>query len=155
MCKMNLHDPFEYLKHTLWPKEGSGVKLTIWFSTTKNQESPWFPCLQVACNIPLKRSQWGLQLCFKPHPNWRFAHKIMGLQSCKNYNFGSFETPTWKFRDSNLRVPRQNDIWVLFLCPCIEHIIRGKVVVFPKSRRLVNPCLLMVYLCTKNVLVMH
>ncbi len=27
--KMGLHDPFGYLKHKLWPKEGSGVKLPI------------------------------------------------------------------------------------------------------------------------------
>jgi hypothetical protein len=27
MSKMGLHDPFGHLKHKLWPKEGSGVKL--------------------------------------------------------------------------------------------------------------------------------
>jgi len=26
----------------------------------------------------LESSQWGLQLCFIPHFNWKFAHKIMG-----------------------------------------------------------------------------
>jgi len=26
---MSLHDPFEYLQHTLWPKEVSGVKMLI------------------------------------------------------------------------------------------------------------------------------
>jgi hypothetical protein len=39
MSKMGLHDPFEHLKHKLWPKEGPGVKLVIWLSTTKSQES--------------------------------------------------------------------------------------------------------------------
>jgi hypothetical protein len=29
MPKIGLHDPFGYLKHKLWPKEGSGVKLLI------------------------------------------------------------------------------------------------------------------------------
>jgi hypothetical protein len=29
MSKMGLHDPFEYLKHKLWPKEGSKVKFSI------------------------------------------------------------------------------------------------------------------------------
>jgi hypothetical protein len=28
-----------HLKHKLWPKEGSGVKLAIWLPTTKSQES--------------------------------------------------------------------------------------------------------------------
>ncbi len=26
---MGLHDPFGFLKHKLWPKEGSGVKLPL------------------------------------------------------------------------------------------------------------------------------
>ncbi len=29
MSKMGSHDPFEHLKHKLWPKERSGVKLAI------------------------------------------------------------------------------------------------------------------------------
>ncbi len=29
MSKMGLHDPFGYLKHKLWPKEGSKVKLIV------------------------------------------------------------------------------------------------------------------------------
>jgi hypothetical protein len=40
MSKMGLHDPFGYLKHKLWPKEGSGIKLPIWLSATKSWESP-------------------------------------------------------------------------------------------------------------------
>jgi hypothetical protein len=35
MCKMGSHDPFEHLKHKLWPKERPGVKLVIWLSTLK------------------------------------------------------------------------------------------------------------------------
>ncbi len=29
MFNMGLYDPFEYLKHKLWPKERSGVKVPI------------------------------------------------------------------------------------------------------------------------------
>jgi hypothetical protein len=29
LSKMGLHDPFGYLKHKLWPKEGLGIKLPI------------------------------------------------------------------------------------------------------------------------------
>jgi hypothetical protein len=29
MFKMGLYDPFEYLKHKLWPKEGLGIKVSI------------------------------------------------------------------------------------------------------------------------------
>ncbi len=99
MSKMGLHDTFGHLEHKLWSKERSGVKLAIWLSTTKSWESPWLPCVQVTCHIPSKSSQWGLQLCFKPHLNCRSAHKVMGPQSCKNPNFGNFGTPTWESRD--------------------------------------------------------
>jgi len=37
MFKMGSHDPFELLKHKLWPKEGLKVKVPIWLSTTKSQ----------------------------------------------------------------------------------------------------------------------
>jgi len=82
MSKMGSHDPFGYLKHKLWPKERSRVKLTVWLLTTKSQESTQFPCVQVACNIPLKSSKQGIQLYFRPHLNQRSTHKVMGPQSC-------------------------------------------------------------------------
>ncbi len=86
--------PFEHLKHKLWPKEGLGVKLTIWLPTTKSQESTHFPYVQVTCNISLKRSWRGLQLCFRPHLNRRFSRKVMGPQSRGSLNLGNFGTPT-------------------------------------------------------------
>jgi len=92
MSEMGLHHLFGHLKHKLWPKEGPGVRLTIWFPTIKSQESPQFPCVQVACDIPLKSFQWGLQLFFRPHLNQRSTHKVMGPQSCESPNFGNFET---------------------------------------------------------------
>jgi hypothetical protein len=102
---LGLHDPFGYLKHKLCPKKGSGVKLPIRLLTIKSQELPWFPCLHVACYIPLERSQWGLQLCSKPHFNQRSKHKVIGLQSLRSPNFRNFET-------HNLGVSGQNNIWV-------------------------------------------
>jgi hypothetical protein len=45
MFKMGSHYAFGYLKHKLWPKERSGIKLTIWLPTTKSQESTQFPCV--------------------------------------------------------------------------------------------------------------
>jgi hypothetical protein len=29
MFEMGLHDPFEHLKHKLWPKEGLGIKFAV------------------------------------------------------------------------------------------------------------------------------
>jgi hypothetical protein len=69
MFKMGSHDPFGHSKHKLWPKTRTEVKLTIWLSTIKSQESPRFPCVQVACNIPLEISRQWLQFCFRPHLN--------------------------------------------------------------------------------------
>jgi hypothetical protein len=92
MLEMGLHNPFEHLKHKLWSKERPGIKLAIWPPTTKSQKSPWFPCMQVACDIPLKIFQWRLQLCFRPHLNWRSSHKVMGPQSRRSPNLGNFGT---------------------------------------------------------------
>jgi hypothetical protein len=93
MSKMGLHDPFGHLKHKLWPKEGSGIKLAIWLQTIKSQESTQFPCMQVACHISLESFWWALQLCFRPHLNRRSAHKVMGPQSRGSPNFRNFRTP--------------------------------------------------------------
>jgi hypothetical protein len=138
MSEVGFHDLFGQFKHKLWPKEGLGIKLAIWFSTTKSRESPQFPCVQVVCYIPLKFFRQGLQIFFRPHLNRRSAHKIMCPQSCGSLNFGNFETPTWEsqfweFWDCHLGVPGQNAIRVLVPWPGIEYTIRGKVVAFPKS----------------------
>jgi hypothetical protein len=84
MSKMGSHDPFGHLKHKFWPKEGSGVKLTIWLLTTKSQKLTRFPCMKLVCDISLESSRQGLQLCFKPHFIWRSTHKVMGPQSCES-----------------------------------------------------------------------
>jgi hypothetical protein len=44
------------------------------------------------------------------------------------------ESQFWEFRDSNLGVLGQNDIWMLALWLGTENIIRGKVVASSKSR---------------------
>jgi hypothetical protein len=99
MFKMGSHDPFGHLKHKLWSKERSGVKLAVWLPTTKSRESTRFTCVQVACNIPLKSSQRGLQVCFRPHLNPRFTHEVMGPQSRRSPNFSNLGTLTWESRN--------------------------------------------------------
>jgi len=145
MSKMGLHDPFGHLKHKLWPKEGSGVKLAIWLPTTKSQEPPRFPCVQVTNDILLKSSQWGKQLCFKPHLNRRSTHKVMGPQSHESLNFGNFKTPTWESQDKmsfgcgphgeaqkyNIRrkvvSPKSGLWWVLWVWVCPLLVLAPKV----------------------------
>jgi hypothetical protein len=99
MFKLGSHDPFGHLKHKLWPKEMSGIKLTIWFPTTKSQKSTQFPFMKVACDISLESYQWGLQFCFRFHCNWRSEHKFIRPQNCESPNYGNFGTPIWKSQD--------------------------------------------------------
>jgi hypothetical protein len=115
MSKMGSHDSFEHLKHKLWPKEGPEVKLAVWLPTTKSWESTQFPCVQVACHIPLERSRQGLQLFFGLHFNRRSSHKVMGPQTRGSPN------------------PGQNAIWMWASWKGTKYTIRGLVVASPKS----------------------
>jgi hypothetical protein len=91
--KLGSHNTFGHLKHKLWPKERPVVKLAVWLLTTKSQESTRFSCMHVTCNKPFENFQQGLQLCFRPHPDRRSAHKVIALQSRASPNFGNFGTP--------------------------------------------------------------
>jgi hypothetical protein len=125
MSKMGSHQPFAHLKHKLWPKEGPGVKLTVWLPTTKGQESTQFPCVKGACDIPLKRSWRGLQLFFRLHLHRRFARKVMAPQSRGSPNSGDFKFP--------LKSPRTKNH--LDVGPVGSHRVyhKGKVVASLKS----------------------
>jgi hypothetical protein len=121
MSKMGSHDPFE--QHKLWPKEGLGIKLAIWLPTTKSRESPQFPCMKMACDIPLESSWWGLQLYFIPHFNRRCTHKVMSPKVAKvpTLEISRLGSPETKcYSDANL-VARQKVYY------------KGKVVVSLKS----------------------
>ncbi len=66
---------------------------SVWLSTTKNQESTWTPCVQVACNTLLESSWQKLQLCFRLHPNRRFERRVIISQSCGSPNLDNLGTP--------------------------------------------------------------
>jgi hypothetical protein len=118
--KLNLHCPFGHLKHKLWPKERSGIKLTVWLLTIKSQESTQFPYVQAMCNIPLESSWRGIQLCFKPHRNQRSTCQVMCLQSCERPSCG------------NLGVMGQKAIWMWPWWRATKYTIKGKAVASPK-----------------------
>jgi hypothetical protein len=84
---------FGHLQHKLWTKEGLGVKLIVWLPTIKSREStePW--CVQVECNTPSESSQGELQVCFRPHANWRSEQRVMNSQSPESPNWDNFRTP--------------------------------------------------------------
>jgi hypothetical protein len=111
MSKMGSHDQFGHLNHNLWPKERSGIKLAIWLLTTKSRESTRLPCVQVACNMPLESSWWGLKLSFRLHPNRRSAKEVIVPQSRGSFNFDDFGTSTWESQDKKpFRWGRQREV---------------------------------------------
>jgi hypothetical protein len=86
MSEMGLHDPFGHMKHKLWAKEASGVKLTIWLPTTKSRESTRFPCVQVTCHIPLETLNKGYNfasnlISIEGLQSKLWAPKVMGVPS--------------------------------------------------------------------------
>jgi hypothetical protein len=150
MSEMGSHDPFEHMKHKLWSKEGPWVESVIWFPTTKSQESPWFPCVEVMCDILLESSRRGLQLCFKLHFNRRSSNKVMRPQSRESPNFGNFGIPTWESREK----------CHLDVGPVVSHRIyyKGEGGGFSQVRvvvSLVNLSLPMARPNTQSVLAMH
>jgi hypothetical protein len=146
MFKMGSHESFEHLKHKLWPKEGSGVELTIWLPTTKSRESPQCPCVQVPWHIPLEHNLWRLQLCFRPHLNRKSSHKVTSPESLKSPNFGNFGTPRTKCH--------------LGAGPVARHIVyyKGEGGGFPQVRAMVSlmsPSLPMAHPSNISVLTMQ
>jgi hypothetical protein len=87
-----------YSTSYVW-KKGSGIKVTVWLPTIKSYESTRFPYVKATCEISLKSSWRGLQLCFRPHCNRRSSQKVMRPQSCESPNYCNFGTPTWDSRD--------------------------------------------------------
>jgi hypothetical protein len=81
MFKIGSHCSFGYLKHKLWPKEGLGVKLAIWLSTTKSQESTSSRCPIWECNTTLESSWRELQLWLRPCCDQTLQSGYMGIQS--------------------------------------------------------------------------
>jgi hypothetical protein len=45
------------------------------------------------------KSQTGLQVCFRPHPNWRSKQRVMNSQSPASPNRDNFRTPPWESWD--------------------------------------------------------
>jgi hypothetical protein len=136
---MGSHDSFGHLKHKLWSKEGWKIKLPNWLLTTRSRESPQFPCVQVACNIQLEKSQWGLQPCFRPHLDQRFAHKVMALQNYKSPNFENFRTKchldvgpmashtVYIIKGNVVASPKSGPWWVLWVRICPWFVLAPKV----------------------------
>jgi len=96
---MAFYEPFGHLYHKLWSKEGPGVKLAIWLSTTKSRKSTRFRCVQVECDTSLESSQGELKLWLRPCPNLSLGRGVMSVQSPRSPNQDSFRTTLWESRE--------------------------------------------------------
>jgi hypothetical protein len=94
-----LVEPFRHPEHKLWMKEGSGVKLPVWLPTTKRSGIDPTPMCALECNTLLESSWGDLQVCFRPHPNWRSKQGVMNSQSAGNPNRDNFRNPPWESRE--------------------------------------------------------
>jgi hypothetical protein len=147
---MGSYDPFGHLKQKLWPKEGSRVELPIWLPTTKSQELPWFPCVQVVCDIQLENFPWELQLCLnltliKGLHTKLWASKVAGV-------------PIFEILGLPLGSPKTK--WYLGAGPMVRHRVyyKGEGGGFSQVWAVVghvSPCLPMTRSCTKSALAMH
>jgi len=121
MSKMGPHDSFGHLQQKLWQKEKLGVKIdNLTFDHKKLGIDPK-SCVQVACNMPLESSWWKLQLCFRPHPDWRSEHEVIAPTKLREFQ-------PWQFRDSQRGVLGQKAIWMRASRRGAEYTIWGKVV---------------------------
>jgi hypothetical protein len=111
MSKMGSHDPFEHLKHKLWPKKGSGVKLAVWLPPLKVRNHPNF----LVC-------RWNVTYHWKDlNKGYNFSLDFISIEG--------LHAKLWA-----LKVTRQNDIWVLVPWLGTKYTIRGKVVTSPKFK---------------------
>jgi hypothetical protein len=123
---MGSHDPFGWLKHKLWPKEGSGFKLSIWLLTTKNQET-----------------LTSLREGGMPHTVEELLTRDTTFSSDLT-SIGSLHTKLWASKVARALILGISRLplgsletkwhWVLVPLLGIEYIIRGKAVASSKSR---------------------
>jgi hypothetical protein len=78
---MALHWSFGHLQPKLWAKEGPGVKLAIWFPTTKSRESTFSQHPIWDCDMALERSRRGPQFWFRSRCNQTLQSGVMAIQS--------------------------------------------------------------------------
>ncbi len=123
---MGSHDPFGHLKHKLMAKKKPKIKLAIWFLTTKSPKLTDF----LMC-------RWCATYCWKDiDESYNFGLNLISIKGlhAKLWAPKSWECQLWEFRDSHLRVARQNVLWMWASWRGTKHTIGGKVVSSPKSK---------------------
>jgi len=132
MFKIGLHDPFGQLKHKLWPKEGSGVKLTIWLPTTKVKHCPDFR----AC-------RWRATYRWKAlNKGYNFALDLISIKGLHTKLWASKIARVTNVGISRLPFGSPRTKWHLGASPMAWHIIyyKGEGDGFPPSPSCAKSC---------------
>jgi hypothetical protein len=122
------------LQPKLWAKEGSEVKLTVWFPTTKSQESTRSRHALGECDTSLERSRQGLQDWLRPRTDPRLGRGVMAVQSPKSPT----GTHSGQLRDSISGVLGKSDIRMPLPRTNTEYTVRNKVVAYSRVRAMVS-----------------
>jgi hypothetical protein len=112
------------------PKERLGVNLAIWLPIIKNWNCPWFPCVKVACDIPLEIS----------HKGYNFSLELISI--------GGLHTKLWAPKvvgDPTLGISRLpletfETKWHLNVGPVTRHKVyyKGEGGGFPQVQAILN-----------------
>jgi hypothetical protein len=146
---MGLHDPFGYLKLNLWLKERPGVKLSIWFPITKNQES-----------LDFFSWRWRATYCWKAlDKSYNFALHIISIEGLQKKLWTSKVARVPIFRILGLQLGSPGTKWHLGVGTMTRHkkYYKGEGGGFSQVRAivslmsLVNLCLPVARPCTKMV----
>jgi hypothetical protein len=115
---MGSHDLFEYLKHNLWLKKWSGVKVSIWLLP-----------LKVKNHFEICACEWNATYRWKAlDKGYNFVSHLISIEGLHKKLWPS-EVP----RILILGVSKQNDILIQPPRLIIDNTIRGKVMASPKS----------------------
>jgi hypothetical protein len=147
MFKMGLHDPFEYLKHKLWPKKGQ--KLNCQFDSRS-----W----KVKNRLDFFSCKWCATCCWKVlDEGYNFALHLISI--------GGLHTNLWDSKITGTPILRISGHplgtrWHLVVGLVAKHkkYYKGEGVDFPQVRAVVsfvNPRLPVVRPCTKSAPTMH
>jgi hypothetical protein len=150
MSKMGSHDPFGHFKHKLWPKEMSKVKLAIWLSTIKSQESPD----SLVC-------KWRATYCCKAlDESYNFALDFISIKGLHTKLWAPKVTRVPTLGISGFPLESFGTKWHLGAGPVAKHKVyyKGEDGGFPQVRvvvSLVSPSLPVAHLHTKSAQTMY
>jgi hypothetical protein len=148
MFKIGSNDRFGYLKHKLWPKEGSEVKLPIWLLITKSR-------------LDSLAFRWRATYCWKTFDKgYNFSSKIILIEGLNIKLWASKVAGVPILGILGLQLGSPDTKWHLGAGPMAKHKVtyKGEGGGFPQVRAvvsLVNVCLSMARSCTKNAFAMH